>query len=219
MRILGYDFNVVEVLIGLNVLVFFISLLNYDYFITNYSLIPALVSRHPWTIVTSMFLHGDFNHIIFNMFSLYFFGLYLGSIIGEKELLKVYFAGGILGGLFFVLSAFIGLTYRIPFPFSAFIQMPALLTAAVGASGAIFALGAALAVLRPSMKVFIFPIPFPMPLYLAVFVFMFLLSFLPGIAWPGHFGGLAAGILFGYWYKRKEPFTGHMYGAYDRGGY
>jgi membrane associated rhomboid family serine protease len=209
MRILGYDLNVVEILIGLNVLAFFITRFDYssfiNYFIPKYALIPAYVSQQPWTIITSMFMHGGLDHIIFNMFSLYFFGLYLGSIIGEKELLKVYFAGGILGGFFFVLSAFAGIT--------------PMYTPAVGASGAIFALGAALAVLRPEMRVFIFPIPFPMPLYLAVFVFMVALSFLPGIAWQGHLGGLAAGILFGYWYKRKEPYSGHMYGTYDRGGY
>ena len=202
MRILGIDLGVVETLIGINVIVFFASYLNWNYFIRNYSLIPGEIMQHPWTLVTSMFLHGGLDHIIFNMFSLYFFGLYLGSIIGEKDLLKLYFAGGILGGLFFVYSASIGLVN----PY----------TSAIGASGAIFALGAALAILRPRMMVFLFPIPFPMPLYIAVFVFMVLLSFLPGIAWQGHLGGLVTGVLFGYWYKRKMPYQGHMYGSYDR---
>jgi membrane associated rhomboid family serine protease len=204
MKIFGYYVGVVEALISLNVIIFLISLANFDWFIRNFALFPATVAREPWTLVTSMFLHGGFDHIVFNMFSLFFFGIYLNQIIGEKELLKVYFAGGIFGGILFTVSA---LFFGIPGnPY----------VSAIGASGAIFALGAALAILRPKMMVFILPIPVPLPLWMSVFGFMLILSFWPGIAWQGHIGGLIVGALYGRWYKKKEPLTGHLYGMYDR---
>ncbi|MFZ2455561.1 MAG: rhomboid family intramembrane serine protease [Candidatus Altiarchaeia archaeon] len=204
MKIFGYYVGAVEALMAANVIIFMVSLANFNWFIENYALFPATVAREPWTLVTSMFLHGGFDHIIFNMFSLFFFGIYLGQIIGEKELLKVYFAGGIFGGILFTFSAL-------------FLGMPGSpYASAIGASGAIFALGGALAVLRPKMMVFILPIPVPMPLWMSVFGFMLLLSFLPGIAWQGHVGGLIVGALYGRWYKKKEPLTGHLYGMYDR---
>ena len=204
MKIAGYYIGAVEALISLNVLVFLISFYNLPLFIKYFALFPATVAREPWTLVTSMFLHGGFDHILFNMISLFFFGLYLGKIIGEKELLKVYFAGGIFGGILFAASSlFLG----IGNPF----------TPAIGASGAIFALGGALAVLRPRMMVYVLPLPVPVPLWLSVFGLMLILSFLPGIAWQGHLGGLIVGALYGYFYRKKEPLAGHLYGMYDRG--
>lgn len=204
MKLFGYQIGAVEALIGLNVIAFLASLANYDWFIKAFALYPAAVAREPWRLITSMFLHGGYDHIIFNMFSLFFFGIYLSQIIGEKDLLKLYFTGGIVGGILFCASA---LFLRIPAsPYAS----------AIGASGAIFALGGALAVMRPKMMVFILPIPFPMPLWMSVFGFMLILSFLPGIAWQGHVGGLIVGALYGRWRKSREPFTGHLYGMYDR---
>lgn len=203
MKIFGYYVGAVEALISLNVIVFMISLFNYALFIRDYALFPATVANEPWTLVTSMFLHAGFEHIFFNMLSLFFYGIYLGKIIGEKDLLKLYFTGGISGGILFAASAlFLG----IGDPNSP----------AIGASGAIFALGGALAVLRPNMTVYIVPVPVPLPLWMSVFGFMVLLSFMPGIAWQDHIGGLIVGALYGLWYKKKEPLTGHLYGMYGR---
>jgi membrane associated rhomboid family serine protease len=197
MKIFGYYIGAVEALMAINVIVFMVSLANSEWFILNYALSPASVAREPWRLVTSMFLHGGLYHLVFNMFSLFFFGQYLGQIIGEKDLLKVYFAGGIFGGVLFVA-----------------LSSPD--TFAIGASGAIFALGGALAVLRPNIMVLTLPIPVPMPLWMSVFGFMLVLSFFPGIAWQGHVGGLIVGAVYGRWYKKKEPLTGHLYGMYDR---
>lgn len=207
MRVLGYDLGVIETLIMINVVLFLVfstTETNFIWAVKNLALVPSDVMERPWTLVTSMFVHSrGIDHIIFNMVSLFFFGIYLLQLINEKEVLKLYFVGGIAGGLLFVAtSLFLG----IPRPFEA----------AVGASGAIFALGGALAILRPNMTVFIFPIPFPMPLYLAVFGFMVFLSFLPGVAWQAHLGGLFIGVLYGRFLVKRRPLSGHLYGYYNR---
>ncbi|MBI4186137.1 MAG: rhomboid family intramembrane serine protease [Chloroflexi bacterium] len=145
---------------------------------------PAGFLARPWTLVTSLFIHSGFGHVAVNMLTLYFFGRYLSNLIGEGKLLMVYFGGGILGSILYLLLA--------P-PFSI----------AVGASGAIFSLGGALAVIRPRTPVFIFPIPVPVPLWIAVIGGFLLLSFLPSIAWQAHLGGIVFGLVAGYIFKRS----------------
>jgi len=168
------------ILIGVNVLIWLITLASPSIALNLGLFRPTFLSE-PWTAVTSMFIHDPygFTHILFNMIALYFFGTYLNQVIGERMMLAVYFVGGIVGSLFFwILGPPGGLAY--------------------GASGAIFALGGALAVLRPMVKVFVFPIPFPMPLWIAVIGGALILSFVPGVAWQAHLGGLLTGIVFGF---------------------
>jgi len=211
MRILGYDVGVIESLIFINVAVFLVfstTQTNFIWAITNLALTPSDVFERPWTLITSMFVHSrGYDHIVFNMFSLYFFGIYLLQLVGEKDILKIYFLGGIVGGLFFVATS---LLFGEPDPSQS----------AVGASGAIFALGAALAIMRPKMTVFLFPIPIPMPLYIAVFGVMVIMSFISlsgqAIAWQAHMGGLLVGIIYGMMFAKKEPLSGHLYGYYNR---
>lgn len=140
---------------------------------------------HPWGIFTSIFVHGSFWHILANMLTLFFFGSTLSSVAGSRRMLIIYFIGGIVGGAFFVFLA----------PSSSI---------AVGASGAIFALGGALAVLRPKLPVVIFPIPAPMPLWIAMVIIFLILSFMPGVAWQAHLGGIVSGAAMGYLFLRRK---------------
>ena len=100
----------------------------------------------------------------------------------------MYFIGGVVGNVLFILLA-----------------NP--LSVGIGASGAIFALGGALAILVPKLPVFIFFIPIPTPLWVAIVVFL-LLSFIPGIAiaWQAHLGGLVLGLMAGYYFRRKKAY-------------
>ena len=148
---------------------------------------PAGFLSRPWTIVTSMFIHAGFWHIIANMLTLYFFGNAVLRLVGAGRFLIVYFGGGILGGILFILLA------------------PPL-SIAVGASGAVFALGGALTMMRPRLTVFVFPIPVPIPLWLAVIGGFLILSFLPYIAWQAHLGGLVLGLVAGYIFRRRERY-------------
>ena len=78
------------------------------------------------------------------------------------------------------------------------------LSIAIGASGAVFAVGGALAVMRPKLRVIIFPVPVPIPLWTAVIGGFVILSFLPNVAWQAHLGGLVFGLIIGYFYKKRE---------------
>jgi len=190
MKILGLRIRVIETLIAINAVMFLVRMIIPNATLSLLALQPASVLTHPWTIVTSMFIHADITHIFFNLMALYFFGMYFERLVGEGNFLLVYFIGGIAGSLLYVASS---LVFGIPNPESI----------ALGASGAIFAVAGALAILQPRMQVVMLPIFIPMPLYIAVFGFMVLLSFMPGVAWQGHLGGLMVGIIFGIYWKRR----------------
>jgi membrane associated rhomboid family serine protease len=145
---------------------------------------PEAFLSVPWTIFTYMFTHSDFWHILANMITLYFYGSFLNRITGVKTFLSIYFIGGLVAGLFILL-------------------LSSSSDSTIGASGAIFALGGALAVLTPKLKVFIFPIPVPMPLWVAILIGFLILAIIPGVSWQGHLGGLLTGLAAG-WFLRKR---------------
>jgi len=184
------NLGVLWFLIFLNLLVFVIELITGGGIVEHSPLVPLLgltpvsLPKQPWTIVTAMFVHGSFWHILFNMISLYFLGSFLIRATGEKSFLAVFILGGLAGNILFALLAN---------PFST----------GVGASGGIFALGGALAILAPGLPVFIFPIPVPVPLWAAIIIFL-LLSFRPGIAAEAHLGGFLLGLLAGLILRKRR---------------
>jgi len=189
------------VLIGANVLLFLATL-----FARNSGFLNTLVisrdnlTTYPWSLVTSMFLHSpyDYFHILFNMLWLYWYGTALVRILGEGKFLALYFAGGIIGNLTFVLIE----------PYAS----------AIGASGAVLALGGALAVMRPKIKVVLFPIPIPMDLWVYVLfgsvllgIVMPALSSSSLVGWQAHLGGLLTGVATGFYFRRWERKRGIWY--------
>jgi len=183
-RYQGFKLTPIWVLIILNLLLLIATTIDRG-LIFSLGLQPASFLQRPWTIVTSLFIHSGLWHLIANMFALHFFGSYLSRLIGESRLLITYFSGGILGSILFILLA------------------PSYSTG-IGASGAVFALGGTLTVMRPKLRVFIFPIPVPLPLWSAVIGGFLILSFIPGIAWQAHLGGLVLGLTAGYFFKKRE---------------
>jgi membrane associated rhomboid family serine protease len=190
------NLNALWFLIALNVLIFAITLVRPEgvYFL---GLTPAYLSQQPWTIITAIFVHGSWLHILFNMISLYFLGSFFLRAAGERSFFAVYFLGGLVGNILYFVFGFLVLHGLIPPRFGD----P--FTTAIGASGAIFALGGALAIMVPTVRVFILPIPVPMPLWVAIVIFL-LLSFVPGIAWQAHLGGLLLGVVAGLILKKRR---------------
>ena len=179
-----FSLTPIWVIIGLNLLLFIATWVVPE-LILFLGLIPAGIAARPWTIVTSLFLHGGIGHILANMITLFFFGRYLCTLVGGKKFLIVYFIGGILGSIFYILLA------------------PSL-SIAIGASGAVFAVGGVLAVMTPKLRVFVFPIPVPLPLWAAVIGGFLIISLFPNVAWQAHLGGLAFGLAIGYFFRRRE---------------
>ncbi len=178
----------VWVLIGLNVLLYMATFVAPG-LVYRFGLSPLTFLDRPWTILTNLFIHAGFGHVFGNMLTLYFFGTYLSSLVGNARFLIVYFGGGILGNILLLVLAPL-------FPFSV----------AVGASGAVFAVGGALTVLRPKQRVLVFPIPVPIPLWAAVIGGCFILSLLPFVAWQAHLGGLIFGLVAGYFFRRRAAY-------------
>jgi membrane associated rhomboid family serine protease len=73
----------------------------------SYLELPAFVQtllKQPWSIITYMFMHHDFIHLIFNLLTLYWFGKMFIGYFSQKQLVGLYFLGGIGGALFYILA-------------------------------------------------------------------------------------------------------------------
>lgn len=140
----------------------------------------------PWRLITAVFLHGSFEHLIFNMLGLFFFAPILEEYVGSRKFLYLYFGAGL----------FASIVAALFYPF------------ALGASGALFGVLGAIIVLMPTLRVYFFFV-IPMPIWVAGIVwaaFDTLGLFYPsGIASAAHLAGMALGLAFGYYIKRTRP--------------
>jgi membrane associated rhomboid family serine protease len=127
-----------------------------------------------YRLITSMFTHQEIWHIAFNMLSLWWLGGPLEAALGRARYLAVYFVSGLAGST---------LAYLLASP----------TTATLGASGAIFGLFGATAVLMRRLNYDMRPI-------IALLVINLIFTFSPGfnISWQAHIGGLVAGVITGY---------------------
>jgi len=207
----GFFASYTGILIGINVAVFILALVLMNsvdeaVVVSLIALQPSvvLVGQNLWTFVTSMFMHAGFGHLFVNMISLMFIGGFVEKLVGKKRFIWLYFIGGLFAGLFFVgIAAVTGVDLNVY---------------AVGASGAIFALGGLLAVLTPRLPVLVFFI-IPMPMWIAMVFLMVVLWVLSlGLGLPignvAHLGGLIVGVGYGFYLKRKYPRKTRMISSY-----
>lgn len=184
----------------------------------------------PYQIITHMFMHGGFMHIFFNMFALVMFGSNLERIWGGKRFFIFYLVTGFgamalhMGvNMFEVYNAVGTLTpgseqgltegYAFTGQFSSVLN-GAYLTPTVGASGAIYGLLLAFAVLFPNTELFFLFIPFPIkakyfvPILIVIEVFLGMKQFSgDNIAHFAHLGGMLFGyILLKIWGKDRNQF-------------
>lgn len=146
-----------------------------------------------YQLVTYMFMHGGWIHLIFNMFALWMFGGIIERMWGPKKFLFYYLACGIGAGLTQEAVQFLG--FASPF------------SSTVGASGAVFGILLAFGMLFPNERLFIIPIPFPIKAKWLVIGYGALelvqaFGYNDGVAHFAHLGGMIFGyFLIRYWTK------------------
>ncbi|WP_329350118.1 rhomboid family intramembrane serine protease [Streptomyces sp. NBC_01261] len=175
---------VTKILIGLCVAAYLVQRVVGDRFTEHFELlgqayvplfgsVEGVAEGQPYRLLTAMFLHASPIHIIFNMMSLWWIGGPLEAALGRARYLALYFVSGLAGS---------ALTYLIAAP-----NQPSL-----GASGAIFGLFGATAVLMRRLRYDMRPV-------IALLVINLIFTFgWANIAWQAHIGGLVAGVITGY---------------------
>ncbi|MCZ2807984.1 MAG: rhomboid family intramembrane serine protease [Candidatus Bathyarchaeota archaeon] len=180
---------VTYLIIVANILVFLTSLSDpesYNQLITTYGLVPKNVMEgtNLLSLITSMFLHADILHLGLNMFFLLVSGDAVERELGSSRFLALYLAFGVIAGVF---HSYLNSASVIP---------------TIGASGAIFGVLAAFAILFPFrwlLKLFGF-IPIPLPAILFVFITILTETayvssgVVENVAHTAHVGGFLAGV-------------------------
>lgn len=192
---------VVKWLLIINVAVYLISVLIRpvgEIIYTYGSVYPANLGYilQIWRFITYQFLHnlGSPFHLFFNMLILYFFGPILEQQWGSRGFLRFYLASGAAGGIVYTLLVLFGILGPLPM---------------VGASGALYGIMVAVAIMYPGMRVYVFGI-FPMTILTLVIVsaIISLLKFAGG----SNAGGEAAhltGMVVGFLYVKFKPWITH----------
>lgn len=159
----------------------------------------SAILHRPWTLLTYMFVHEGFFHLLFNMLWLYVFGMFFLRWFSSRQLLMVYLLGGLTGGLFYILG------YNL-FPlFSAAVDY----TVLVGASASVLALTLAVAFYRPNESLMLMFIGRIKLKWLAVAVVVFDLLSLSGDNAGGslaHLGGALFGLCFSLFSREDVRF-------------
>ena len=169
-------------LILANIVVFILQYVFRPHFTNLFALHPRSVVEnfYVWQMVSYMFLHGGLMHLLFNMLMLWLFGSTLEAVWGSRQFLRYYVVCGLGGAVFSLI-----------FSYNNYV---------IGASGAIFGLYLAYAMMFPDNHVYLY---FLVPIKakylvagLALFQLVSGISGPSGIAYFAHLGGMAAGLFF-----------------------
>jgi peptidase, S54 family len=197
------------------------NLLGLHFFLSN--------DFHLWQLVTYMFMHGGYMHILMNMFMLWMFGMVMENVWGSKKFLLYYMVTGIGAGLCQELAQYAtymaeGLNHY-QYVATEMGRMPMenylSLWTTVGASGAVYGVLLAFGLTFPNERMFIIPIPIPLKAKWIIFgsiaieLFSAMGTSNDGVAHLAHLGGMLFGyLLIRYW--RKHPYSDGDFGMDKR---
>jgi membrane associated rhomboid family serine protease len=181
---------VTQALILINVLAFLLDSVSGDLLTELMALWPIGANFMPWQIITYAFLHGNLSHLLFNMFGVYMFGSDLERVWGPRRYFTFYMVSAISAAITqLIVSSLTGAVYPT-----------------IGASGAVFGLLLAFAMVFPRrMVVPLFPpIPMRAPIFVALYggleLVLGVTGTQAGVAHFAHLGGMAGGfLLLRYW--------------------
>lgn len=179
--------SIILQLVVVNIIIFTLQKVS-NHALTEILALPVLRWYEPWRWFTYMFCHGDFWHLFLNLWSLLIFGPLVEHGLGAKRFLRLYFASGLLGAACW-----------LPLNLLAFdMGHMRVAPSVVGASGAIFGVMAAAAVLYPNHEIYLIFPPVPIKIRIAVFCWaglelLHLMQTNDNVAHLAHLGGFAGG--------------------------
>ena len=209
-----WNWSASVVLIGVITAAFVVQQMALSYFhLDVYSWLAlsadGLKAGYVWQLLTFQFLHGGVWHLFFNMLGIWFFGRAIEARLGWSNLLKIYFASGIAGGIF---QGLLGLAF--PDRFGGWV---------VGASAGVIGLFSAFALFEPDAQIllwFVLPVRARYMFWAAVGIaaFFILVPTSSNVAHAAHLGGLLTGAAFVRWelYARRFRPTWHPLGTRQR---
>lgn len=175
--------DVIKNLLLLNIIVFLLV----HFVLRDWNLLPYFTlfpinspQFEPYQIVSHMFMHGNFQHIIFNMLALLFLGPMVEQVLGAKRFLSLYLLSGLMSA-----AAHLLIDGKHP---------------AVGASGAVMGVVIAFATMFPNVRLMVFPLPIPVRaailaiIYVSIDLILGVNSANTGVAHFAHLGGAVTGF-------------------------
>lgn len=198
---MGSGFNgippVVKWLLIINFSIFIVSMLvpNLGSFIYKFGAVDMVNKANSiqiWRIITYQFLHAGIFHLAFNLMVLYFMGPFIERAWGSKAFLKFYLTCGAAGGIVYTILVLLDI-------------LPAGMM--VGASGGIYGLMMALAIMYPQMRILLWGL---IPMTMVRLVILLVIVSILTIAIGSNVGGEAAhlsGIAMGYLYIKYRPWV------------
>ena len=178
------NFRYSTIILCVLIFIVFILQISVSGFTDYFKLVGNEAFSRPWILLTSIFLHGSLEHLMYNLLALALFGIILENIINTKRFLILFFSSGLIAS---IVSSFF-------------------YNSALGASGAIYGILGALVLLRPNMQIWAYYVP--MPMYIAGVVYFFVNFFgaylgIGSTGYIAHLSGLVVGLFFGFRYIKK----------------
>jgi len=205
---------VTRAILIVNVIMFVATLINENFMIGTFAMFyPASPLFRWWQPLTHMFMHGGWWHIFFNMYTLVMFGMVVERALGTKKFLILYFITGFGAAALHTgvewLQVHRALASADPVAQQTVIDL--FRTPMVGASGAIYGVLVAFAMLYPEARMTLVfpPVTLDAKWMVAIFIGIELLTGVTGtqggVAHFAHLGGALFGFLLVlYWRKRGE---------------
>lgn len=166
-------------------------------------MLPAQVStfaHRPWSILTYMFFHKSFIHILFNLLMLYWFGKLFLQYCSQHDLVGLYILGGIAGGATYIIA------FNLLPKFAPVVGLSMLL----GASASVMAITIATAVFAPNQTmrlVLIGDVKIKWIALVSVLISLMQINAENAGGELAHIGGAIAGYIFAIEYKKGKNIT------------
>ena len=183
--------NVTYIILAVCIAVFGLQMQAADGLLRSFALWPLGEGFRVWQVITSAFLHGSIFHLAVNMFGIWMFGRDIERALGPARFIQLY-AVSVLSAAF---AQLVVTAFGDPVP-------------TVGASGGLFGLLVAYAMLFPRRQIMLLfpPIPMRAPVFVALYaafeLYAGMSGTLSGVAHFAHLGGLAGGfLLLRHWLK------------------